>query len=98
MEERIAYARKWQEREQNCFSAIQFKVNILDQKQVEAIHLASLNILDITVTRMPHAELQDALEAKGVKVERKKGLVYWPPELVEELLRGKIPVVFNGQA
>ena len=62
------------------------KWNILQQKQVEAIHLASLHILEHTGIRMPHAELQDALAAQGAKVERETGLVYWPPELVEELL------------
>jgi trimethylamine---corrinoid protein Co-methyltransferase len=82
-------------KESNIVSALySAKWNILDQKQVEAIHRASIKILENTGIRMPHGELLDALEAKGAKVDREKGLVFWPPELVEELL-AKAPSVYT---
>jgi trimethylamine---corrinoid protein Co-methyltransferase len=74
-------------KESNIVSAqYSAKWNVLQQKQVEAIHRASLHILEHTGIRMPHTGLQDALEAKGARVDRERGLVFWPPELVEELI------------
>lgn len=62
------------------------KWNILRQDQVEAIHQASLHILEHTGIRMPHEGLQQELLRRGAKVDRKTGLVYWPPALIEESL------------
>ncbi len=70
------------------------KWNLLQQGQVEKIHRASLQILERTGIRMPHEGLQKALKAGGARVDRETNLVFWPPELVEELL-GRAPRVFT---
>ncbi len=62
------------------------KWNILQQSKVEAIHQASLQILEHTGIRLPHEHLQFELAARGAKVDKNTNIVYWPPELVEESL------------
>lgn len=60
--------------------------NILQREQVEAIHQASLQILEHTGIRLPHEHLQRELAARGAKVDKNTNIVYWPPELVGESL------------
>ena len=60
--------------------------NILKRKQVEAIHQASLQILEQTGIRLPHEHLQNELAARGARVDKSSNVVYWPPALVEECL------------
>lgn len=59
----------------------------LSREQVEKIHQASLHILEHTGMAMPHEKVQEALASAGARVDRAKNKVYFPPAVVEDLLR-----------
>ena len=64
------------------------EMEVLTPQEVAAIHEASLHILWHTGILMPLDEDKyDRLQDLGVKVDREKQKVYFPPQIVEEALK-----------
>lgn len=61
--------------------------NPLSPRQVAGIHEASLHILEHTGISLPHGKAQEALSAAGARVDRERGRVYFPPAVVEDLIK-----------
>lgn len=70
------------------------KLNLLSPEQVERIHRASLQILEHTGMHMPHRRAQELLASRGARVDYERGMIYFPPTLVEEAL-AKAPATFT---
>jgi trimethylamine--corrinoid protein Co-methyltransferase len=78
-------------------NAVQWKseMEVLTPGEVVAIHEASLHILWQTGILMPLDDAKyDRLEDLGVKVDREKQKVYFPPQVVEEALK-KAPTTYT---
>lgn len=73
--------------------AYQTFLTLLTGEQVEAIHRASLHILEGQGVHMPHARVQEILASCGARVDKGTARVYFPPHLVEEAL-AKAPRAF----
>ena len=59
----------------------------LNPEQVRKIHEASLHILEHTGMRMPHGQVQEALASAGARVDPQKNKVFFPPAVLENLLK-----------
>ncbi len=70
------------------------KLDLMDQQQVMAIDQASRYILEKVGIRMPLPAALDLLEAAGAKTDRSRGLVYFPPDLVDWAIK-KAPAHFT---
>ena len=68
--------------------SVKFKtrVELLDQEQVKAIDQASREILEKIGVKMPLPAALDLLEEAGAKVDRQHQLVFFPPDLVGQIL------------
>ena len=62
------------------------QVKILEDHQIEKIHLKTLKILENTGVNVPHAEILLKFEGCGAIVNHKSNLVKIPSNLVMELL------------
>jgi len=62
------------------------RVELLDQEQVKAIDQASREILEKIGVKMPLPAALDLLEEAGAKVDRQHQLVFFPPDLVGQIL------------
>lgn len=66
----------------------QFKpLEILSEEQVEAIHQATLGVLQQTGVTFSHKKALQLFKKNGCKVDHEIERVYFPPGLVEECLR-----------
>jgi len=61
---------------------------VLNEKQIRAVHQASMAILERTGITVPHPDLLDRLEAAGAKVSRETQRVRLPEALVMRLIQG----------
>ena len=61
---------------------------VLNEKQIRAVHQASMAILERTGITVPHPDLLDRLEAAGAKVNRDTQRVRLPEEVVMCLVQG----------
>ena len=68
-------------------------LEMLTEEQVEAIHRATLQVVDGTGIRVEHDEALKLLEKNGCRVDSEKRRVRFPPGLVEDCLR-KCPSSF----
>jgi trimethylamine--corrinoid protein Co-methyltransferase len=69
-------------------------LDVLDREQIEAIHDASLVVLEQLGIEFMGARARDALRAGGADVDDERGLVRIPPELVDRAL-GTAPSEFT---
>ncbi len=62
------------------------QVKILEDHQIEKVHLKTLEILENTGVNVPHEEILTKFEGCGAIVDHKMNLVKIPPSLVMELI------------
>jgi len=62
------------------------RVKILEDHQIEKVHLKTLEILENTGVNVPHEEILTKFEGCGAIVDHKMNLVKIPPSLVMELI------------
>jgi trimethylamine--corrinoid protein Co-methyltransferase len=62
--------------------------SVLDKKQIERIHEASLSILSRVGLQVPHEDMLSRFADAGAKVDLAAGRVRMPPDLVLRLLAG----------
>lgn len=70
------------------------KLDLLDREEVEAIDRASRHILNTVGVKMPLPAALEIMEEAGAKVDHNRGLVFFPPELVDRALE-KAPARFT---
>ena len=61
-------------------------LELLTEEQVEAIHRATLHVLDSTGMRVEHDEALKLLKKNGCRVDFEERRVRFPPSLVEDCL------------
>lgn len=64
-----------------------FGVNVFSQDELEAIHLATLDVLQHVGVRVDSKEAQEIFSGGGAKVNPKTNIVKIPPYMVEDALR-----------
>jgi len=62
------------------------QVKILEDHQIEKVHLKTLEILEKTGVNVPHEEILSKFEGCGANVNHKSNLVKIPSNLVMELV------------
>jgi trimethylamine--corrinoid protein Co-methyltransferase len=71
---------------------------LLSQEEVEAVHSATLEILETVGLLVQNGEARDRFAAHGCRVDREKGLVFLPRDVVEEHRRAFPPTfTFHGR-
>lgn len=84
------------QRATNAGSDISLRLPILSDRQIEAIHQASLEILGRTGYHVPIREARELLHAAGARVEGER--VYIPGELVEQALKSFRPITLYDRS
>ncbi len=69
------------------------KIEILTQGELEQIHQATLEVLEMVGCRLPQPRILDMLEERGARVDRLTGIAKLPKSLVEQALRDTRPVL-----
>ncbi len=70
------------------------RLDLMSPEQAEQVHRTSLHILENIGIKMPSARALGVLAENGARIDREKGVVYFPPALVEEALQ-KAPSGFT---
>jgi len=65
----------------------QMLLQVMDESEIARLHGKTLEILAKAGIRIAHAEARAKLQAAGARVQDANELVFFPPELVAELLR-----------
>ena len=63
------------------------KLDLLTGRQADSIHQASIHILENTGIKMPHPKALNLFEEAGARVDRDKGKIYIPAEVVDKALQ-----------
>ena len=61
-------------------------INILTTEEIQKIHDYTLKVLENPGMKIMNTHMQDALEAKGAKVDREKQTVQFTPKIIEETI------------
>jgi trimethylamine--corrinoid protein Co-methyltransferase len=75
---------------------IHSSIEILDRRDIERIHQATLEILDSVGCRLPHERVLDMMQQAGAEVDASTATVRLPPDLVERTIRETTS--HNGQS
>ena len=63
-------------------------VQILSDEEISQIHETTKKVLWEVGCRLPHPRIQSMFQARGARVDAGSGIVFIPPDLVEEALAG----------
>ena len=70
-----------------------FGFNVFVDDEIKKIHLATLEVMEKTGLYVGDNEAREILEGGGAKVDRKTGIVNFPPYLVEDCIRSAPPKI-----
>jgi len=79
-------------------------INILTTEEIQKIHDYTINVLENPGMKIMNNQMQDALEAKGARVDRENQTVKFSPKIIEETIEmvkkdykeGRAPKYMNG--
>ena len=62
------------------------KISVIDEKAIQDIQVATLDLLQRTGLKVDSQAIQDAMEKHGCKIDREAGTIHFPKELVEKAI------------
>ncbi len=79
-------------------------INVLNTEEIQKIHDYTLKVLENPGMKIMNSQMQDALEAKGARVDREKQTVQFTTKIIEETIEmikrdykeGRAPKYMNG--
>jgi len=79
-------------------------INVLTTEEIQKIHDYTLKILENPGMKIMNSQMQDALEARGAKIDREKQTVQFTPKIIEDTIEmvkkdyneGRAPKYMNG--
>ena len=70
---------------------IRSRIEVLDEKDIERLHQATLEVLATVGCRLPHKRVLDLMRQAGAEVDYAAATVRLPPDLVEKAIRETAP-------
>ncbi|MDL2260002.1 trimethylamine methyltransferase family protein, partial [Deltaproteobacteria bacterium OttesenSCG-928-K17] len=70
--------------------------NVLTDEEIRKIHQASLTVLEKTGVYCEHPKAQEILAGEGARISDDKKKIFFPPEMVEKMLKRTVPSFVCG--